>query len=520
MMLSTFLLSFFSLFSQPGADSSQFDLIIGSYTSKGNPGLEVYSFHTGTGASKATYSLQSPNASWQSVAPSRQYLYTVNEESGRSTVSAYQRNSEGKYAFLNSEITGGGGPCYVTYREASQTVYAANYGSGSLSVFKTANGKLLPVAQHIVYKGSSANPGRQKEPHAHQVIVSADQQYLYVTDLGTDKIHQHKINPDGTVQETSKDIPVKPGSGARHLTFNKEGTAAYVISELTGTVDVFSVSKDHQFKHIQRIVADTTAAAVKGSGHIQLSPNGKWLLTSNRVTIDEVTVFAVQADGRLRKTGHQPVTAKPRMFSFDPTGKFVLVAGQEGHTVQVFAFNDQTGSMTDTKQDIRLPMPVCLTFVQPDPPVDPELQLKKLNISLIPPVAPIANYVKFVRTGNLIFLSGHGPDKAEGGQVYGKLGKDLTIEEGQYAARLTGISLVSTLKGALVDLNKVKRIVKVSGFVNSADGFGHQPSVMNGFSNLMVDIFGEKGKHTRTSVGVNALPNNIAVEIEMIVEVE
>lgn len=497
-----------------------YDLLIGSYTKEGNPGIEVFQYHSKTGVTHSLYSLKTVNASYQTVSANRQFFYSVNEDgTGKAMVSAYQRMGDGKYQFLNSETTAGSGPCYVTYREATKTVYAANYGSGSLSVFKTDNGKLLPVVQHIVYKGSGINKARQQAPHAHQAVISPDQRYLYVTDLGTDMIHQHKIKEDGTVEETSKDISVTPGSGARHITFNKDGSMVYLISEMSGTVDVFSVSKDHQFKNIQRLEADTSKAASKGSGHIQLSPNGKWLLTSNRVSIDEVTIFQVLADGQLKKMGHQTVTKKPRMFSFDPTGKFVLVAGQEGNTVQVFAFDDQTGAMTDTKQDIHLSMPVCLTFIAKDEPVDPEKQLKKLGITLFPPAAPIANYVKYVRVGNLIYLSGHGPDKPEGGQVLGKIGKDLSVEEGQHAARLTAISLLSTLKAAIGDLNQVKRIVKVNGYVQSVDGFGQQPAVMNGCSNLMVDVFGERGKHSRTSISVNALPNNMAIEIEMIVEV-
>jgi enamine deaminase RidA (YjgF/YER057c/UK114 family) len=117
-------------------------------------------------------------------------------------------------------------------------------------------------------------------------------------------------------------------------------------------------------------------------------------------------------------------------------------------------------------------------------------------------------------------LSGHGPDKPGGGQVFGKVGKDLTLEEGAAAARLTGISLVSTLKGYIGDLNKVKRVVKLVGFVNCESNFTQQPMVINGCSNLMVEIFGERGKHARTSVGTNALPNNIPVEIEMIIELK
>jgi enamine deaminase RidA (YjgF/YER057c/UK114 family) len=120
----------------------------------------------------------------------------------------------------------------------------------------------------------------------------------------------------------------------------------------------------------------------------------------------------------------------------------------------------------------------------------------------------------------LVYLSGHGPDKPGGGQMFGHLGKDVTIEEGQLAARLTGISMISTLKAYIGDLNKVKRIVKVLGLVNSEPNFTQQPQVMNGFSNLMVEIFGERGKHARSALGVAALPNNISVEIEMIVELK
>lgn len=151
---------------------------------------------------------------------------------------------------------------------------------------------------------------------------------------------------------------------------------------------------------------------------------------------------------------------------------------------------------------------------------DVEDKLKELGIQLITPTAPVANYVKAVRVGNVIYLSGHGPDKPDGGQVTGKLGSDLTIEQGQEAARLVGISLLSSLKREIGNLNKVKRIVKVTGFVNAVPSFENHPQVMNGFSDLMVQVFGESGKHARSSVGMGSLPSNIAVEIEMIVELK
>ncbi|HCL05088.1 MAG TPA: hypothetical protein DHW64_03590 [Chitinophagaceae bacterium] len=150
----------------------------------------------------------------------------------------------------------------------------------------------------------------------------------------------------------------------------------------------------------------------------------------------------------------------------------------------------------------------------------PEEKLKNMNIVLPAPSSPVANYVKYVRTGNLIFLSGHGPSKADGSYITGKLGRDLSIEEGYAAAKQTGISLLSTLKNAVGDLSKVKRIVKVLGMVNGTDSFTDQPKVINGFSDLMVAVFGDKGKHARSAVGMASLPMNMAVEIEMIVEVE
>lgn len=151
---------------------------------------------------------------------------------------------------------------------------------------------------------------------------------------------------------------------------------------------------------------------------------------------------------------------------------------------------------------------------------DYDKKINELGIELIAPTKPIANYVKAVRSGNLLFLSGHGPGKADGTSITGKVGADMTIEEGYAAARQTAISLLSTLNAELGSLNKVKRVVKVLGMVNCTPDFTDQPKVINGCSDLLVAVFGENGKHARSAVGMNALPGNITVEIEIIVEVE
>ena len=148
--------------------------------------------------------------------------------------------------------------------------------------------------------------------------------------------------------------------------------------------------------------------------------------------------------------------------------------------------------------------------------VDFDKKLQELGIELPAASPPAANYVKAVRVGSVLYLSGH----AAVSGFRGKLGKDMTTEQGYQAARSTAISAIATLKQELGDLNKVKRIVKVMGMVNSTPDYIEQHLVVNGFSDLMVAVFGDKGKHARSAVGMGALPFNFAVEIDLVVEVE
>lgn len=170
------------------------------------------------------------------------------------------------------------------------------------------------------------------------------------------------------------------------------------------------------------------------------------------------------------------------------------------------------------KRKITLPLLLLMataSFAQ----IDFDKKLKDMGIELFPPSKPMGSYVKAVRTGNLLYLAGSGPARPDGTNITGKVGKDLTLEQGAGAARQAGISILSTLKAELGDLNRVKRVVKVLGMVNCTENFYDQPKVMNGFSDLMVAVFGDKGKHARSAVGMYALPSNIAVEVEIIVEV-
>ena len=150
---------------------------------------------------------------------------------------------------------------------------------------------------------------------------------------------------------------------------------------------------------------------------------------------------------------------------------------------------------------------------------EPEQRLKDLGIALYEQIQPVANYVTAVRSGNQIWLAGHGPIKPEGGLVTGKVGVDLSIEEAQQAARYTAVALLTSLKAEIGSLNKVKRILKVTGMVNCATDFTQHPKVVNGCSDLLVGVFGERGKHARAAVGMGSLPSNIPVEIDMVVEI-
>ncbi|WP_207420185.1 RidA family protein [Desertivirga brevis] len=149
-----------------------------------------------------------------------------------------------------------------------------------------------------------------------------------------------------------------------------------------------------------------------------------------------------------------------------------------------------------------------------------EQRLQQLHLELPPVPEAIGSYVDVVQVGKLLYLSGKGPRKASGEYISGKLGKDLSTEQGYEAASLTAINQIAVLKQKLGDLDKVKRIVKVNGYVNSDNQFYEQPKVINGFSDLLIKVFGESGQHARTALGTNTLPLNMAVEVEMIVELK
>lgn len=157
---------------------------------------------------------------------------------------------------------------------------------------------------------------------------------------------------------------------------------------------------------------------------------------------------------------------------------------------------------------------------EPGADYDPESRLADLGITLPEPGSPVAVYVNAVRTGDLLFLAGKGPSLPEGGYVTGKVGRDLSIEEGYEAARLTAIQHLAVLEAELGDLRRVRRLVRVTGLINCTDDFTDQSAVMNGYSDLMGEVFGDRGLHARAAVGTNALPMGFAVEVTAVVQID
>jgi 6-phosphogluconolactonase len=346
MMLLTIALSLLS-YSSP--DTSASHLLVGSYTKQGNPGIEIIDSRT----RKTVDSIQQKQASYQALSANQRYLFSIHEEVGRQGAVSSYKQEKGTFSRLSTQLTQGDGPCHVLFRESSKTVYVSNYLGGNLSVFQTKAGYLQPISQNIVYP---------KPSNAHLAAVMPDGKHLVVTDLGADKIHVHDLQRNGLVSTNYKDVILPERTGPRHLVFNKTGDIAYVLGELSGTVDVFRIHAN-EFTHVQRVQIDKSLGNPKhASADIHLSPDGKWLLASNRITENSICVLAVLPSGELKEHRVFPVGKIPRNFQFDPSGRYVYVASQSENRIQKFEFSQ--GDLRDTEEDIEVKQPVAILFLK------------------------------------------------------------------------------------------------------------------------------------------------------------
>jgi 6-phosphogluconolactonase len=361
--------------SPPGTDVLVY---FGTYTATKSKGIYVSRLNPATGALTAPeLAAEMPSPSFLAIAPRRDFLYAVSEVNtfgGKATGSVHgfsiDRNS-GSLTPLNQESSGGAGPAHLVVDKTGQNVLVANYGGGSIAVLPiAADGKLQPSSAFVQHTGSSVNPQRQKEPHAHAVQIAPDNRFAYVADLGLDKLLIYRFDPAKGLL-AANDPPsasVQPGAGARHLAIDPAGRFAYVINEINCTVTAFSRDTKTggltELQTLSTLPAGETVQRGFSTAELELHPSGRFLYGSNRGH-DSIVVYARdEKSGRLTYVENQPTQGRtPRGFGIDPGGTYLLAANQASDSVVVFRIDGKTGRLTATGHKIDLGSPVDVKFV-------------------------------------------------------------------------------------------------------------------------------------------------------------
>lgn len=348
---------------------------IGTYTSEGGEGIYIYRFDPETGKLEKTGKTTGlMNPSFLTIDSRQRYLYAVNEVSsfaGKRVggVSSFLINEKnGELTFLNSKPSGGTGPCYVTLDKMDRYLLVANYGSGSVCVLPiNDDGSLGNPTDLIQHEGSSINPKRQEGPHAHSVVVGPSNRYVYVPDLGLDKIMIYRFDSNQGKLTPNK-IPyvsTKPGAGPRHFIFHPNNRLAYLINELDSTIVAYAYNEhDGSLKEIQTIsTLPKNFTGVNIAADIHVTPSGKFLYGSNRGH-DSLVIYQINEEtGMLNYVGHEHTRGSfPRNFAIDPFGKFLLVANRKGNNIVSFRINAETGLLKPTGHEIPIASPACIKF--------------------------------------------------------------------------------------------------------------------------------------------------------------
>ncbi len=361
---------FFALFAAVftlTASAQKMTLLVGTYTDEcSSNGIYAYDYYPANGTAVARSSTEGVvNPSFLTYDPAG-FVYSVNEAGADSKASAFTFDkSTAAFRFLGSQPTKGADPCYILADD--KNVITANYSGGSLTVFRrNPDGSLSAPAQVIPHRGRGTNPQRQEKSHIHQVQFTPDHKYVVVNDLGTDQIYLYRYYPvaEKGILMLQEAIPVKPGSGPRHLAFSPKGEFAYLLQELDGTITTFSY-RNGVFKRLREdSVVPVGFTGQIGAADIHVSPDGRYLYATNRGSANDISIFALGPDGlpQFRKR----ISTKgegPRNFAFDPNGNFLLVANQKTGNITVFKVDRITGDLTDTGNTIKVCSPVCLVFV-------------------------------------------------------------------------------------------------------------------------------------------------------------
>ncbi len=366
------LLGFFLLAVLFSCSSKKQYMLIGTYTSGKSTGIYVYEFNSKDQTTKLVDSISSSNPSYLAVSPGQEFVYAVNENdasSGGGKVTAFSFDkSNGDLKEINQQGTLGDHPCYITVDETGKWVIAGNYSSGSISILQAnEDGSLSNRVSVIQHTGKGKDSNRQRSPHVHATVLSPDNKFLYVPDLGIDKVMIYGFDAKAGVLNPTKDTAwVQDGSGPRHFTFHPSGNYAYLIQELSGTITAFKYLGG-KLEAMQ--ITSTLPGDYRGSftsADIHVTPDGKFLYASNRDASNTIAIFKIdEASGKLNLVGHQSTLGRtPRNFSIHPSGDFLFVANQNSDSIVIFSINKETGRLTDTGKRVDVGNPVCIKWIE------------------------------------------------------------------------------------------------------------------------------------------------------------
>jgi 6-phosphogluconolactonase len=353
---------------EPGPDA--YWVFFGTYTGGKGESKGIYraKLDAKTGKlSEPEVAAEMGSPSFVNIHPNGKFLYAVGEGGGKEggPVVAFSLDAKtGKLEKLNEEKSGGAGPCHVSISPDGKHAVVANYSGGSCAIFNVGTDGKLGERQFFQHEGSGPNKGRQEGPHGHCGMFTPDSKTALVADLGLDRVKVFTLDASGKASnDPAKDIVTPPGSGPRHITIARDGKFAYVCGELDSTVNVIKLDLAGKSEVIQSL--STLKEPLKGNSTAEciLSPNGRFVYVSNRVG-DSIAVFQVNEDRKLTAVGHITGDIKiPRNFNIDPSGKWMLIASQDGHKVGVWEVDVKTGLAKETGNTVKVGAPVCVKFI-------------------------------------------------------------------------------------------------------------------------------------------------------------